>query len=302
MPAQRSNRKLLTLAGIIAVAVGASAYWALAPAGGDDDRGGARATGAGESPGEPGARASSAAEWAALQRTIEDLAKSNAMPAARKQALDALPAAADPSTKISVLLSAIEADQAEPEQDPMWADLVQAVAALWGNETLGWGLSLMHSEARPKARRAVISSLARLAASERGSRMGMAPEHRELLQNNLIDLYQGLAPEEKPQVLAGLEKIASRDVVAVLQGRGLYDESLDSHKPYVQAREESRAGAAAHAQAEAEAEAKMLAEARAQAEAARAASAPPGAPGPTDVPPSPGATGEAQPHTAPGGP
>jgi len=115
----------------------------------------------------------------------------------------------------------------------------------------------------------------------------MAPEHRGLLQNNLIDLYQGLPAGEKPYALAGLEKIASRDVVAILQGRGLYDESLESHKPYVRAREEGRAAAAASAKAEAETEAKMLEDARAQVTAAHAAALLPAA-----AAPAPGTPGE----------
>jgi hypothetical protein len=297
MPTPR-NLKRLAWVGVTAVSIGAGAFWALVPTGGDDqERAGAEAPdeAASASEGSPGA----AAEWARLQRTLEDLARSDAIPAARKQALDALPAAADPSTKISLLLAAIDGDPAEPERDPMWTDLVQAIAGLWQNDTLGWGTSLMHTETRPKARLAVISSLARMAATERAR--GIADEHRELLKNNLIDLFNGLPAGQKPEVLAGLEKIASRDVVAVLQGRGLYDESLDSHKPYVQAREQGRAAGQAHAKAEAEATEKMLAEARAQAAAATslekaAAVVNPGAP---ELPPATATAPGAEPPSAP---
>jgi len=117
------------------------------------------------------------------------------------------------------LLAAVDADRTPRQRDPLWGDLVAAVAERWDASTLPYGRDLVHIEARPKPRDLVLESLAH-ARLER-----LAPEQRPLLASDFIDLYATLAPDQKPAFTAALGSLAGNDVVEILAGRGLTEGS-----------------------------------------------------------------------------
>jgi hypothetical protein len=130
------------------------------------------------------------------------------------------------------VLAAVEADPTAVEQDPLWDYLTQNLSEVWKGETATKGMDLMFAESRPRARRALISSFAHLANSDRWREL--SAEQGQKLTNYFIDLYKELAPGQKPEVEAALRKVSGNDVVDILNGRGLGDDDhvLESERAY----------------------------------------------------------------------
>jgi hypothetical protein len=142
---------------------------------------------------------------------------------ARVAIIDALLAHPHLSVGIAALLTAVELDPTARNNDPLWRDLVLKLAATWNALTLTHGRDLAQLETRPKARDLVIESLAETRPEK------LADNQRPLLASDLIDLYPGLRPEQKPIVDRGLAALAGSDVVEIMAGRGLAEGSAQLH-------------------------------------------------------------------------
>ncbi len=126
-----------------------------------------------------------------------------------------------PNIKIGLeaVLMAVEQDQTPREQDPMWADLVRGIASVWDAVTIKLGRDLVLIETRAKPRDLLLESLA-TASPEK-----LSDEQRSLLVSDLIDLYPSLKPDQRPTVDRGLTALGGGDLVEILAGRGLGEES-----------------------------------------------------------------------------
>ena len=181
-------------------------------------------------------RAAIHAPSAPAQRTITLVDSPQRRPAAadRKAELEALFAEPNVPKKLSTVLAAVESEPSAPEQDPLWSQMVASLADVWRGDTLDHGLDLMVSEARPRARRALVSSFAFLANSERAREL--TPAQSQTLTNDFIDMYKQLPPAQQPEVLAALRKVAGTDVADVLVGR-----TSELERQYARALDEAKA-------------------------------------------------------------
>jgi hypothetical protein len=219
---------------MIAATFGAGAIWALVPKGhhGQESSGDESKAGSTSGDNQP----------SGLQQAVRALMHGGKEPgdlSARRAALGDLLAAGDVPTKLALVLEAVAADPTPPESDPLWPDLIAGLAKVWGGDTVGWGLDLMFTEARPRARRALISSFAALASSERASEL--TPPQKQTLTNYFIDLYNQLPPSQQPEVAGALRKVAGNDVADIMLGKGLQaDDELEGQREYKRALEQSK--------------------------------------------------------------
>jgi hypothetical protein len=120
---------------------------------------------------------------------------------------------------LAAVLKAVEQDQTPRGQDPMWADLVRGVASVWDAVTIKLGRDLVLTETRAKPRDLLLESLATTSPEK------LTDEQRPSLVSDLIDLYPSLKPEQRPTVDRGLAALGGGDLVEILAGRGLGEES-----------------------------------------------------------------------------
>jgi len=134
--------------------------------------------------------------------------------------------------KLSRVLTAIEGDPTPPEHDPLWAFVTEALSNLWTSTTAPNGMDLMFAESRPRARRALISSFAVLTTSERWA--DLPNEQHQKLTNYFIDMYDGVAGPQKPELERSLRHIAGNDGADILLRKGLgpNDQVLESERDY----------------------------------------------------------------------
>jgi hypothetical protein len=134
--------------------------------------------------------------------------------------------------KLSRVLTAIEGDPTPPEQDPLWPFAVESLSSLWTSATASGGMDLMFAEPRPRARRALISSFALLATSERWTEL--PGDQRQKLTNYFIDMYDAVVSPQKPELERALRHVAGNDVADILlrKGLGSGDQQLDSEREY----------------------------------------------------------------------
>jgi hypothetical protein len=107
----------------------------------------------------------------------------------------------------------------------------------------------MLAESRPKARRAVISSLALLASSDRSG--ALTAEQRRGLTTNFVDVFPQLPAGQQPEVLAALRNVGGNDIADILAGKDLSSDDLEIHREYKQALAEGAGARQALAQLEA---------------------------------------------------
>ena len=148
-------------------------------------------------------------KWARYPETLD----------ARKMAVEALLAHPNINVGLEAVLAAVEADPTRKEQDPMWPHLVRNVTKLWDAVTFSTGRDRMYIEERAKPRDLLLESLMNI----RGERL--ADDQRSQLVADFIDLYSGLKPEQKPAADRALTDLGSRDLVEILSGRGLGENS-----------------------------------------------------------------------------
>jgi hypothetical protein len=138
---------------------------------------------------------------------------------ARKLALQALLSHPSVDIGLQAVLAAVEMDQTPRQQDPMWPYLVHGVASLWDAVTITRGRDLAMIETRTKPREVLIESLTEVRPEK------LTDEQRAQLVSDLIDLYPSLKPEQKPSVDKALNVLGGADLVEILAGRGLGQES-----------------------------------------------------------------------------
>lgn len=259
---RKVSRRLAWL--VVAVLLGAGAFWALVPEGGDDRQ--AQGVGQGDQKQRDEGQGPGPNQLERFGQAMDLLRKSGPQGAAAPPTTDPLSvlfADDDAPERLGLVLTAVEANATPPEQDPLWNDLVKGIASLWNRDTLTWGLDLMLGESRPRARRAVVSSLAYLATSDRAR--VMTGEQRQTLTDHFIDLYQQSPRGQQPEILAAMRKMGANDAAEILLGRGL--DSEDSLEINRRTKEAIRESTAAAQKAEARVTAAPPVPAQAQAEA-----------------------------------
>jgi hypothetical protein len=148
-------------------------------------------------------------KWASYPETLQ----------ARKMALGALLAHPDPRIGLEAVLTAVEGDQTRRGQDPMWSTLVSSVAKLLNATTFQMGRDRYYIEERAKPKDLLLESLAAIDPQT------LTQEQRTQLAADLIDLHPSLLPAQIPAVDAMLTALAGNDVVEILAGRGLGEDS-----------------------------------------------------------------------------
>lgn len=138
---------------------------------------------------------------------------------ARKLAFRTLLAYPNMLIGLQAALTAIASDQTPRQRDPMWPDLVQGVGSLWDSVTIQHGRDLVMMEERPKPRDVLLESLAEVPPGK------LSDSQRAALAADLIDLYPGLKPEQRPAMDRALAALGSSDLVEILARRGLIEGS-----------------------------------------------------------------------------
>lgn len=152
---------------------------------------------------------------------------------ARKLLLSKLLGEPDIAKKLSGVLSAVEADPTPPEKDPLWEYLVSSLADLWKGDVATAGMDLVVAEARPRARRALLSSFAEVATSERITSYTSA--QRQTLTETLIDLSVHVPATQRPEMSAALRKLGGNDLADIMEGKGITGKDghvLESERAY----------------------------------------------------------------------
>lgn len=138
---------------------------------------------------------------------------------ARRLALRTMLGHPNVGVALEAVLNAVEADQTPRDHDPMWPDLVKGVASLWDAVTFQLGRDRVYLEERPKPHDLMLESLAAIDPNK------ISDPQRTQLAADLIDLYPSLKPSQKPAVDRQLTAVAGTDVVDILGGRGLGENS-----------------------------------------------------------------------------
>jgi hypothetical protein len=159
---------------------------------------------------------------------------------ARKLLLSKLLGEQDVAKKLSGLLSAIEADPTPVEKDPLWEYIVASLADLWKGDVATGGMDLVVAESRPRARRALLSSFAAVATSERLA--GFSAAQRQTLTETLIDLTVHVPATQRPEMSAALRKLGGNDLADIMEGKGVTGKDgheLESERAYKASLEET---------------------------------------------------------------
>lgn len=169
-------------------------------------------------------------------------AKDPAAVQARKLLLSKLLAEADVAKKLSGVLAAVEADPTPPEKDPLWEYVTTSLADLWKGDVATAGMDLVVAESRPRARRALLSSFAEVATSERVAAYTSA--QRQTLTETFIDLSVHLPSGQRPEIAGALRKLGGNDLADIMEGKGITGKDghvLESERAYKEALSETTA-------------------------------------------------------------
>jgi hypothetical protein len=126
---------------------------------------------------------------------------------ARKTALYVLKSFPSRPARLAALLEAGSATPVDPEDDPLWPEVVGALSETWARENIADGRRRMLREARPRARRLLVSSIALYAGSNRGL-SDLSMPARRALRAEFQRLYPGLPPEQRRDIDAALPRLA----------------------------------------------------------------------------------------------
>jgi hypothetical protein len=160
---------------------------------------------------------------------------------ARKLLLAALFGEKDISLKLSGVLAAVEADPTPPEKDPLWEQIVRQVSELWKGEIATKGMDLVLAEARPRARRVLISSFVELATSERLGEL--TPDQRQTLTETMLSVTPHVPDGQKGEVDRALRALGGNDLADIMAGKGLTGKDghvLESERAYNEALEQTK--------------------------------------------------------------
>jgi len=141
-----------------------------------------------------------------LSRVVAEYTGEPASLVARRTALAALRTERDRSVRLAALLAAARAPGANPDDDPLWPDLVEALAETWAPGNTAGGRRRMLREKDPRMRLLLVSSLAVYAGSNRGLSDMTIPQRRAL-RGELMSLYPKLPPRPRQQIDAFTARI-----------------------------------------------------------------------------------------------
>ena len=141
-----------------------------------------------------------------LARFIAACTGQAACQVARRMALGALRTVADRPARLQALIEAARAPGTNPDDDPLWPDLVQALSETWATPNNARGRTLMLQETDRRVRLLLVSSLAVYAASNRGLSDLTMPQRRAL-RAAFTRLYPSLPPPARAQVDAFVARI-----------------------------------------------------------------------------------------------
>jgi hypothetical protein len=159
---------------------------------------------------------------------------------ARKLLLSKLLGETDIAKKLSGVLAAVEADPTPPEKDPLWEYLVTSLADLWKGDVATSGMDLVVAESRPRARRALLSSFAEVATTDRVA--SYTPAQRQTLTETMIDLSVHVPPTQRPEIAEALRKLGGNDLADIMEGKGVTGKDghvLESERAYKQSLEDT---------------------------------------------------------------
>jgi len=180
----------------------------------------------------------------AMQRVVSEYAALAGDPSAlsaRKLLLATLFGEKDLSLKLSGVLAAVEADPTPPEKDPFWEQIASQVSELWKGDTATKGMDLVLAEARPRARRVLISSFVALATSERLGEL--TPDQRQTLTETMVSVTPHVPPGQKSEVDRALRALGGNDLADIMAGKGLTGKDghvLESERAYNNALEQTK--------------------------------------------------------------
>jgi hypothetical protein len=247
MPVTSGVKRSLWLA-IPAVVGAGTLYWVLAPASGHSkarvqsvDTMEVQASGPRVSEAMKLSRGNGLGDTERIVDAYAEWAKDPSAVSARKLLLAKLFSEDDIAKKLSGVLAAVEADPTPPERDPLWAYIATTLADLWKGEIATNAIDLLMAESRPRARRALISSFAEVATSERLAALNA--DQRQTLTETMIDLTPHVAPGQKPEMDAALRKLGGNDLADIMAGKGLTGKDghvLESERAYNAALEETK--------------------------------------------------------------
>ena len=141
-----------------------------------------------------------------LAKVVSEYTGEPASLVARKTAMAALRAVRERPVRLAALLDAGHAPGMEPKDDPLWPDLVEALAETWASENTAGGRRRMVREKDPRTRLLLVSSLALYAGSNRGLSDLTIPQRR-VLRGELMSLYPKLPPRPRQQIDAFTARI-----------------------------------------------------------------------------------------------
>jgi hypothetical protein len=121
----------------------------------------------------------------------------------------------NPQVGLEAMLKAVALDTTPRKQDPLWQDLVQAVAGQWNAMTFPARRDLVYTETNPKTRDLLLESLANVPAGK------LAPDQQNMVVNDLIDLYPEASADQKAMLDKALLAMAGKDVVDIMHGQGI---------------------------------------------------------------------------------
>jgi len=125
---------------------------------------------------------------------------------ARKTALYVLKGVTPREVRLDALIQAGAADAVAAEEDPLWPELVDALAETWATENTAAGRRRMLREHDPRLRRLLVASMARYAGSSRGL-SNLTNSERRALRGELRTVYPKVPPEVRADIDATLPKL-----------------------------------------------------------------------------------------------
>jgi hypothetical protein len=140
---------------------------------------------------------------------------------ARKMIVKALLGHPDIRVGLEALMAAVQSDQTPKALDPMWPTLVEELSSHWDAVTFPFARDQVAIEERPKPKDLMLDSMTAVHPEK------LADSQKPLLASDLIDMYPGLRPDQRPSVEKQLAALAGNDIVEILHGKGLTEGSTD---------------------------------------------------------------------------
>jgi hypothetical protein len=143
--------------------------------------------------------------------------------------------------KLNGVLEAIEADKTPPEKDPLWEQIATQLADLWKGDVATKGMDLALAEKRSRAHRALISSFAVVATSDRVK--SFTPDQRQTLTETIIDVSSRADAVQKKELDPALRALGGNDLADIVAGKGIDGKDghvLESERAYNEALEQTK--------------------------------------------------------------